>query len=156
MKPVPRSLQTIPVRLYQTEDQLMLAAPLPGLQPDDIAVAITENRIMIRGVERGPGQHEREVLLDEWTIGPYYREVKLPRPVNGPAATATYGNGVLVLAMPKAKRKKLSVPADVHLYTSEASQETRRASSLPTQEPTAKPEQSHNLHKRRRRKIKSQ
>ena len=154
MKPVQRQLQTIPVRLYQTKEQLMLAAPLPGLQPSDIAVAITEDRVMIRGVERGPGQHGRDVLLDEWTVGPYYREVKLPRPVNGPAATATYGNGVLVLVMPKARRRKLSLPADIKLYTGEPAQESPPASLFSVQEPATEPKRSPNPSSQARQKRK--
>ena len=151
MESVQHQLQTVPVRLYQTDDQLMLAAPLPGLQPDDIRVTITQSRIMIRGVERGPGQHDRDVLLDEWTVGPYYREVKLPLPVNGPASSATYGNGVLVLVMPKVKRRKLSIPANIELYTTEIYQEQLPDSSHPS---TVEPEQSQNPQKKIRRKRK--
>jgi hypothetical protein len=34
-------------------------------------------------------------------MGPYYRELVLPQPVNGVLTNATYGNGVLGLSMPK-------------------------------------------------------
>jgi hypothetical protein len=34
-------------------------------------------------------------------MGSYYRELVLPQPVNGMLTNATYGNGVLVLSMPK-------------------------------------------------------
>jgi len=33
-------------------------------------------------------------------MGPYHREVSLPQPVSVELTNATYGNGVLVLAMP--------------------------------------------------------
>jgi HSP20 family protein len=33
-------------------------------------------------------------------MGPYYRELTLPQSVSGELTNATYGNGVLVLAMP--------------------------------------------------------
>ena len=39
--------------------------------------------------------------MEEWTTGPYYREVELPEPVDGDLTNATFGNGVLILAMPK-------------------------------------------------------
>ena len=91
----------IPVRIYQIDDRIMVAAPLPGLEPEDITVTIAGPCVTIRGVERGPGQHERDLLVAEWTIGPYDRELVLPQPVHGDLANATYGNGVLVLAMPK-------------------------------------------------------
>jgi HSP20 family protein len=96
-----QQLTTVPVRLYQIDDRIMVAAPMPGLEPEDIAVIVAGSRVIIRGAERGPGQHERDVLLAEWTIGPYYRELVLPQPVNGVLTNATYGNGVLVLALPK-------------------------------------------------------
>jgi len=44
-----------------------------------------------------------DLKLAEWGIGPYFREVSLDQPVNGAMTNATYGNGVLVLSIPKAK-----------------------------------------------------
>jgi HSP20 family protein len=93
--------QPLPVRIYQIDDRIMVAAPMPGLEPEDIVVTVAGPRVIIRGAERGPGQHERNLLLAEWAVGPYYRELILPQPVNGVLTNATYGNGVLVLALPK-------------------------------------------------------
>jgi len=98
-----RDSQTIPVRIYQGPEQIILATPMPGLEAGDISVAIADQRVTITGKERGPGQHERDLLVNEWTIGPYFREIDLDQPVNGPLTNATYGNGVLVLSMPKSK-----------------------------------------------------
>lgn len=107
--------KTIPVRVYQIDDRIMVAAPMPGLEPEDITVTVAGARVTIRGAERGPGQHERELLLTEWTVGPYYREVRLPQPVNGVLANATYGNGVLVLALPKMEPGQPEVTAEFRL-----------------------------------------
>ncbi len=93
--------QTIPIRLYQTEDHIMLVAPMPGLEPGNIFVIINSNHVTVRGEERGPRQHERNLLIEEWTFGPYYREVPLPQAVNAELSNATYGNGILTLSMPK-------------------------------------------------------
>jgi HSP20 family protein len=93
--------QTVPIQLHQTDDRLVLAAPMPGLEPEDISVSISGNRVTIRGTYRGSRQEQPEVLLSEWTMGPYYRELALPQPVHGALTNATYGNGVLVLSMPK-------------------------------------------------------
>jgi HSP20 family protein len=94
--------QTVPVRIYQAENQIMLAAPMPGLEAQDISVSISDKRVTIMGQERGPGQHNVELAVCEWTIGPYFREIILDQAVNGLLTNATYGNGVLVLNMPKA------------------------------------------------------
>ena len=115
-----RVVQTVPVRVYQTEDHFVIAVPMPGLEPPDISVTISVNQVTLRGVERGPGQHEREVLVDEWTVGPYYREIALPQPVNGPLTNATYGNGVLVLSLPKLRKGQRRPRTTFQLETLEA------------------------------------
>jgi len=73
---------------------------MPGLEAQDIAVIINGNRVIIQGEYRGSRQNQPEILISEWTIGPYYREVVLPQAVDGALTNATYGNGVLVLSMP--------------------------------------------------------
>jgi HSP20 family protein len=98
--------QTIPVRIYDREKHIVLAAPLPGLEAENISVTVGGERIVIRGEERGPRQHGTDVILSEWSIGPYYREISLQQPVKGPLTNATYGNGVLVLSMPKAEKNE--------------------------------------------------
>ncbi|MGH2350101.1 MAG: Hsp20/alpha crystallin family protein [Chloroflexota bacterium] len=97
----PPQSQAPPVRVYQTDGRIMVAAPLPGLEPPDISITVSGDRVMIRGQLRGPHQEECDLLPSEWAVGPYYRELTLPLPVNGALTNATYGNGVLVLAMPK-------------------------------------------------------
>ena len=92
--------QTVPIQLHQAEQRLILAAPLPGLEPQDIAVTIHGDTVSIHGAYRGSRQGQPEVLVSEWTMGPYARDIRLPQPVNGLLTNATYGNGVLVLAMP--------------------------------------------------------
>ena len=93
--------QDIPVRLSQSDSRLLLVAPMPGIKPSDILVTIDDRTVKISGQQTGPGQEEKDLLIEEWTMGPYYREVELPEPVDGQLTNATFGNGVLILAMPK-------------------------------------------------------
>lgn len=95
--------QRVPLRIYQSENRVMLAAPMPGLEAEDISVAIDGDRVTIHGDERGHGQHDRDLLVTEWTFGPYHRDITLSTEVNASLVNATYGNGVLVLSMPKLK-----------------------------------------------------
>jgi HSP20 family protein len=107
--------QEPPVRVYQTRDRIMLAAPKPGLEPGNISVHITEDRVTIHGEERGPHQHDRDLLAAEWSFGPYHRMVSLPHPINGVLTNATYDNGVLVVTMPKMPPAQNGVPAQFRL-----------------------------------------
>ena len=95
--------QTVPVKVYTTGDILTVAAPMPGLDASSVTVEVTaDGRLVLRGALRGVLKDSKAVLIDEWTVGPYFREIALPVPVDGPKATVTYGNGVLVAALPLA------------------------------------------------------
>ena len=48
-----REPQRIPVRLSNSEDLVLLAAPMPGLEPQNISVSITDRVVQINGEERG-------------------------------------------------------------------------------------------------------
>src|SRR5918998_3625649 len=92
--------QMVPVQLHRGQGRLVLAAPMPGLEPQDISVRIHHDRVTIRGEYRGSRHDQPETVISEWTMGPYHRDLNLPQPVSGELTNATYGNGVLVLAMP--------------------------------------------------------
>ena len=99
--------QTIPLKVYRTPERLTVAAPMPGLEPEDIRVEVTaEGRLVLHGELRGVLKGDKDLLLDERSVGNYYRELDLPVPVDGESATVTYGNGVLVVALPAAERTR--------------------------------------------------
>jgi HSP20 family protein len=93
--------QHIPVKVYRTDERLMVAAPIAGLEPEDIVVEVTAgDRLLLHGDLRGLLKEIKQLLLDEWNFGIYHRELELPCAVNGPCANVTYGNGVLTVALP--------------------------------------------------------
>ena len=104
---------SLPIRMYQTAERLIVAAPMPGLEPADIVVRVTGNGTLeLRGKQRGPRQDGMDLLMEEWSVGPYERTLPLPCAVDGELADVTYGNGVLVVALPKAVQMR---PAELNL-----------------------------------------
>lgn len=96
-----RNAQILPVKMYESADRLTVAAPLAGLEPDDICIEVTPgNQLVLHGNARGSLKHENLVHADEWNPGPYCRELTLPLPVDGSLANLTYRNGVLVVVLP--------------------------------------------------------
>ncbi len=94
-------VQSIPVKMYRTPDRLTVAAPMPGVEPEDILVEVTdERRLLLQAGLRGALKDVKELLMDEWSVGDYYRELELPDAVDGISANVTYGNGVLVVVLP--------------------------------------------------------
>jgi HSP20 family protein len=93
--------QHIPVKMYRTADRVMIAAPMAGMEPVDISVEVTaQNRLLLHGDLRAQLKDVKELLLDEWSIGPYHRELDLPINVDAEHANVSYGNGVLLVALP--------------------------------------------------------
>lgn len=96
--------QPVPIKMYRRGDRLTVAAALPGAEPEDLEVELTaEGRLALRGRMRGQSENEAEILLDEWSSGPYERELELPVPVDAELANVTYNNGVLVVVLPIAE-----------------------------------------------------
>jgi HSP20 family protein len=105
-------IQHIPIKVYRAPERLLIAAPMPGIEPEDILVKVTENSVVIQGELRGLLKDIKELLIDEWSVGAYYREVQLPNAVDGEHATVTYGNGVLVVNLPMSDK---TIPATLTL-----------------------------------------
>ncbi len=94
-------VQQIPVKVYRTADRLMVAAPMPGLEPEDVLVQVTDDgHLILQGELRGMLKNVKELLIDEWSVGEYYRDLPLPNAVDGMHANVTYGNGVVVVVLP--------------------------------------------------------
>jgi HSP20 family protein len=117
------SPQVVPANVYRTTDRVMVAAAMPGLQPEDIQITVGPGTVLkLQGQLRGALKDAKEIVCDEWTPGPYYREVDLPEPVDGPKANVTYKNGVVVVALPVAAQ---TLQADLRLTGSDSTQGER-------------------------------
>ncbi len=96
-------LQSIPINMYSANGRLMITAPMPGLEPENITIQVTDDgRLLLEGALRGMlKEHDgKQRFLEEWNAGAYTREVTIPFPVNAACANVSYGNGVLTLAFP--------------------------------------------------------
>ena len=111
--PEKAKIQQVPLKVYRTTDRLTVAAPMAGMEPANLTIEITDDgRLLLDGEVRGLLKDVKELLLDEWSVGAYYRDYTLPVSVDGSQAMATYGNGVLVVTFPISER---SVPARLTL-----------------------------------------
>src|SRR5258708_12791853 len=112
--------QHIPVKVYRTDERLMIAAPMAGLEAEKIVDEVTADGLLIlHGDLRAMLEEVKELLLDEWSVGVYHRELALPVPVNATCANVTYGNGVLMVTLPISQqtlpaRLVLERPAPTH------------------------------------------
>lgn len=95
------------VDMYETSDELVIAAEVPGLNQKDIHLSITGDMLTIRG-ER---QRAQDVPPDNYYRGErwwgkFERTLPLPIPVQAGKVKAAYRDGVLTVTLPKAEEIK--------------------------------------------------
>jgi len=97
----------MPLDIYATQDALVVEAALPGVRPEDVEVSVLGDTLTLGASnsfdrsEESNGYHVREVRR-----GRFSRTVTLPSGLKTDAATASFENGILKLAFPKADQAK--------------------------------------------------
>jgi HSP20 family protein len=85
--------QHVPVKIYRTDERFMIVVPMAGLEPENILLEVNnEGRLILHGEQRAMLKEVKELLVDEWSVGVYHRELALPVPVNAACANVTCGN----------------------------------------------------------------
>lgn len=103
------------VDVFQTKDSVVIKAPIAGVDPKNLEVAIAEDVVTIRGERVEDSTVEREnYYVQECYWGAFSRSIIMPVSVNADKAEASLKNGVLSIAIPKIvqdKVKKIRVVA---------------------------------------------
>ncbi len=101
--------QAIPVNLFEAEDFLMVIAPMPGVQEDDLDITVRGNTITLTATERADLKPDsgKRYLRHEWRYGPYRRMIELPYAVEADTAEATFHNGVLTVRVQQAEAERM-------------------------------------------------
>jgi HSP20 family protein len=95
------------IDMYQTDDEVVVKAALPGFSVDDVQINVTGEVLTIRGETK----HEDEKKEKAWHIreqrwGSFERSVALPTDVVADKANADFANGILTITLPKAEEVK--------------------------------------------------
>jgi HSP20 family protein len=97
---------TPPVDLYETADEYVLTAELPGLTREQIDIHAEERRIVIRGA-RGTDP-VRDIPCEQYHRverghGRFSRAFSLPESIEVEAVTADLKDGILTVVIPKSR-----------------------------------------------------
>ncbi|MBE2198345.1 MAG: Hsp20/alpha crystallin family protein [Anaerolinea sp.] len=97
----------LPLDVAETEDAYTVAAPIPGINPDDIDITLEDDVLTIKGETSSETNEENtRYHLRERRFGTFSRSLRFPVAVNSDAVAANYVNGVLTLTIPKAEEVK--------------------------------------------------
>jgi HSP20 family protein len=112
------------VDIYETENELVVKADLPDVNPQDLDIRVENNILTIRGERKFDSKVNADNYLRiERSYGSFSRSFSLANSVKSEAIKADYQNGVLTLSIPKreeAKPKQIKVNVTTHLMGTHA------------------------------------
>jgi HSP20 family molecular chaperone IbpA len=106
--------------MYETDEALVVVAPMPGVTPDDVEIVVEADTLTIRAQLRASAP-TKNYVMHEWDYGAYERSVPLPAVFHGDV-TASLGNGQLAVSI---QRRTASTAT-----SSEGSSSSSRSSSV--------------------------
>ena len=112
------------VDIYQTSSEIVIIAPIPGVEVRDLDISIeNENDVVtIQGrrdlpvIDDGGTEENRQYLRQENQWGQFYRQIILPQEINVAEVRANFRKGILILHLPMLRlqnngRKKIEIGA---------------------------------------------
>jgi len=102
------SRERIPLMdIYETPEEVVVIADMPGINKENIEVKITEKNITINAETKKEEEIEEEgYYIRERGKLDLYRRLPLPKQVKADQAKATYSNGTLKITLPKLETEK--------------------------------------------------
>ena len=95
------------VDIFETEQNVVLKAELPGVDPKDVEVKVENNTLFLKGQRKFENEvKEENYHRIERSYGSFTRTFALPNTVNAESVSAEYKGGVLTLTMPKREEAK--------------------------------------------------
>lgn len=111
----PQKLYTPATDIYETQEQLVLLADMPGVKQEGVDITIEQNILTIYGHVEQPEFPGYELSYAEYGMGSYRRVFVLSNEIDRDGIQASVKNGVLKLVLPKSKRaipRKITVQAE--------------------------------------------
>ncbi|MEY2819889.1 MAG: hypothetical protein RL275_3352 [Chloroflexota bacterium] len=103
------------VDMYQTDDEVVVKAALPGIKADEVQINVTGEVLTIKGETKQENEtKEKAYHLREQRWGAFERSIVLPTEVVADKAKADFENGVLTITLPKAEEVK---PKTINIKT---------------------------------------
>ena len=96
------------VDVFETAKEMVVKAPVAGVDGDDIDITVTDEMVIIRGERKDV----REVDMGSYHAqecywGSFSRTISLPQKGLADAAQAGFAKGILTIRIPKAETNKL-------------------------------------------------
>ncbi|MSU63404.1 MAG: Hsp20/alpha crystallin family protein [Pedosphaera sp.] len=93
--------------LFDLKEKFEVRVELPGLNKDDIQIALHENTLTIKGERRAePQEGEETISRSERLFGRFERSIELPTAADLSKVEARYTDGILTVTLAKSEAVK--------------------------------------------------
>lgn len=90
----------------ETEDYLIFNVDIPGVDPEDLDISITEDFLSIKGKSsKGSIKQDNAYRKEERRVNSFSRSIQLSCRVRVEDVRATYKEGILTIIMPKQEQE---------------------------------------------------
>jgi len=95
------------VDIYEDQNNIVLKAELPGVDPKDVEVRVEDNTLYLKGERKFEKETKEENYHRiERSYGSFARSFALPNSIDTEKVAAEYKDGLLTLALPKREETK--------------------------------------------------
>ncbi len=99
--------------IYETEDEVIIKAEMPGVRKEDIVLNVSPSSIEIQAeLSEEKEENVKGFYKKERVMKRYYRNVTLPTKISTDDVKAKFENGILTIRMKKEKGEKKRVPIE--------------------------------------------
>ncbi|MDD5448128.1 MAG: Hsp20/alpha crystallin family protein [Actinomycetota bacterium] len=114
---------------YQKGEDLVVKAEIPGVQPEDIEVALEEGHLTISGkTEREEKVEDEDYFRMERTVGSFSRSIDVPSDVKESDIEAKYSDGILEIVVKGAAKLASKARKSIPVKASERKPKELKAS----------------------------
>lgn len=105
------------VDIYETENELVLKADVPDVDPKQIGIQLENGTLTLKGERKFEEQKNGQKGFHrlERSYGSFVRAFSVPETVDGEKVKADYTNGVLTVTLPK---KEVAKPRTINVEVS--------------------------------------
>jgi len=97
----------LPLDMYQTDNDVVVKATLPGFKPEEVDISITGDTLSIKAEHKEEQEvRDEDYFYRERRYGTFSRSVPIPVQVKSDKAEAVFEDGILTLTLPKAEEVK--------------------------------------------------
>jgi HSP20 family protein len=95
------------VDIYENDNNIVLKAELPGVDPKDVEVRVEDNTLYLKGERKFEKETKEENYHRiERSYGSFARSFALPNSIDAEKVLAEYKDGLLTLTLPKREEAK--------------------------------------------------